>query len=258
MAPTQIHMMPMPRASQGRGFSETAPVSSVGRDGPGNVYVPLTAADWVSLGLVAPGWQWNCQDTATPLAAAIGSITLAAQGAGGHVYQQSVTGWTRKFVGYSAETANARFSTTDTALDAAIGESVAWLIYVSASLASASVRGVLQVSATPNNSIMVTTLAYRQSHNAVNNTMATVPDIATVVPAIWYRNATTDVSGLIMPGDHVTATTHEEAAFAASTTKGLGMNGANSATARYCLAASWKGVDAETIAVPATLTTLGW
>jgi hypothetical protein len=235
---------------------ESEPAYVFTTDGPASVKVPLSAADWTALSLPTPQNQWNCQDASGALAAAIGSVTLAATGAS-VAYQQTVVGWTRRFVGFTAEVANQRFSTTDASLDAAAGESVAWLIYAAVQAGSATPRGVLQASAAPVNNIRVSTTLYQHAHNNTTTNSATAPLLTTVKAMIWYRNATTNVSGLILPGDHTTGT-HEEGAFTATTTKGLGCNGLTSSIARFGLACHWKGANAETIAQVATLTTLGW
>lgn len=68
------------------------------RDGPSNVHVPRNSQDWLSLGLPAPLIQWDCQEDSGDLFSSIGTATLAAGGSG-HLYRQSITGWTRRFVG---------------------------------------------------------------------------------------------------------------------------------------------------------------
>jgi hypothetical protein len=221
-------------------------------DGPGNVKVPLGAADWTLLALPAPLVQWNCQETSGNLASAIGSRVLTATGSN-LVYAATVAGWTRKFVGFSAETLDSRWANTEAALDSAAGESLAWLLYASSQVASASTRFILQIASL--NSIRVNTTSLQHEHNGVVLAAATVPTLGTVKPWLWYRNATTNVSGMILPGDHTT-TTHNESAL--SVTRGIGASGGSCAVCRVGLAAMWKGANAEAIAVPATLTALGW
>ncbi len=247
-----------------RGFSTAASKGTVSAgggitvptDGPTGVYTPLSSADWTQLSLPAPLYQWNCQEASGNLASAIGSLTLTATGTG-HVYAQAVAGWTRTFVGFSTETANARFSTTDASLDAGLGQSVAWLIYASSQVAGTSPRIILQPAAAPNNSVRVTTTVYSQTHAGVVASSAISPALATVVPILWYRNATTNASGMYVGTTHI-AGTHDETAYTATTTKGIGTAGATCAICRVGLAATWLGANAEAIAVAGTLTTLGW
>jgi hypothetical protein len=233
-----------------------APPDSFTRDGPGNVIVPVSAADWIALGKPAPLEQWNCQDASGNLAPAVGALSLIAQGSN-LVYEQVIAGWARRFVGFSAETASARWETLDASLDAAAGQSVAWFYLFAAAPASTGNRLIAQVSQAGVNNLRCTATLYQHTHNAAATNAATAPSLATVLAGIWYRNATTDVSGLILPGDHTTGT-HDESAYTAGTRKCLGNSGATSAVCLFGLAAVWLGADAEAIAVPSTLTDMGW
>lgn len=229
------------------------------RDGPNNVIIPLTSADWtVGLGKPAPLYQWACQEPSGSLASSIGSLALAPTGAN-VVYQQSITNWAMKFVGFSSEASGSRFSTTDASLDAAAGESVAWFFLASAQLASASPRAIIQASQAGVNNFHSRTTLYGHSHNNSlgTNSAVNVPSLSTVIAGIWFRNATTNVSGLILPGETLAAT-HDESAYTANTTKGIGANGLSCAICRVGKLATWKGADAELIAVPGTIAAMGW
>jgi hypothetical protein len=234
---------------------EEPPPETVGTDGPGAVYVPETAADWALLGLPAPLAQWNCQETSGNLAAAIGTPVLTANGT--PLYAQAVAGWTRTFVGTTDATASQRFHTTDAALDVAAGQSVAMLVYMSVGLA-ASTRRLFVVGGDGNGCRIAATTGFLLStHNTTNATGASNLKDSLVRPYIWYRNATTDVSGTMSTLEHLLGT-HSELALT-GVARGLGPASTNTAaTARYGLAAYWVGANAETIAAKATLTTLGW
>lgn len=68
-------------------------------DGPRNWQIPTSSADLVALGETAIENIWLCQDASGNLVRAVGTIDLTASGT--PVYQQSVTGWTRKAIGAS-------------------------------------------------------------------------------------------------------------------------------------------------------------
>ena len=239
-------------------LNPTGQTITVGRDGPGSAYVPVSAGDWAQLSLPTPMVQWGCQESSGNLSSSIGaSTTLTAAGAN-MVYQQSVTGWNRRFVGFSAETANARWSTTSALLDAAAGQSVAWLIYASSQMASSAQRLILTVSVAVQNTIRVSTTGWQHVHNSTAaNANATPVALDNVRALIWYRNAATDTSGLLTPTENHLGT-HDESAFTAGTIKGIGTSGSTTAICRVGLLAVWQGADAETIARASTLTSLGW
>jgi hypothetical protein len=232
--------------------------ASVSTDGPGSVYLPRSAADWVALGLPAPSTQYNCQESSGNLAPAIGTATLTAQGAG-ISYGNTVAGWDCRFTGttYGA-VGTANFHTTDASLDLASGQSGAWLIY--AALIEGASSWLFYVGSHTNGFEVSSGSIPRTVHNSVSTSLSSTTLSAVVRPWLWYRNATTNVSGMLTIEESKTST-HSEAALS-GLKKGFG--GADTAsarapaTARHCLAAFWSGADAETIAAKATLVSLGW
>jgi hypothetical protein len=227
---------------------------SVGTDGPSAVYVPASAADWVELGLPAPLAQWNCQDASGNLTAAVGAIELVPNAS--PLYQQTVSGWTRNFVGTADGTASQRFSTSDASLDAGAGVSMAMLVYMAWDSASAR---RLFIAGGDNNTVrsVASTGVVRSFHNGTGVSSATDLGDTTVRPYIWYRNATSNASGLLLISEALVGT-HDETATSGAI-RGIGAPGANiAATSKVGLMAYWTGADAETIAAKATLTTLGW
>jgi hypothetical protein len=97
-------------------------------DGPDSAYVPETAAHWAQLEIPSPTHLYLCQETSGSLVDQLGGQNATAGGSN-HLYQQSVAAWTRKFVGFSVDTANARWERAARII--ASGESVAMLIYAS-------------------------------------------------------------------------------------------------------------------------------
>lgn len=228
---------------------------TITKDGPSSaIYTPLTSAEWTALSLPAPSHLWLCQEASGNLAATIGTATLTANAT--PVYQQSVTDWTRKAVGTADGTTSQRFQSTQAALDYSAGQSIAWLVYANFT-AGASTRRLFATGADTNGIRLLNTGVPQSVHNNTATSGTTSHSGATVHPWLWYRNATTNASGLMTDLEHIVGT-HDESAFASSS-KGIGAAGTQTAaTARYLLVAFWTGSDAETIAAKATLTALGW
>lgn len=225
---------------------------NVATDGPGAVYVPASGADFTALGLPTPGHLWLCQDTATGAAPTIGTVTLAENAT--PLYQQTVSGWTRKFLGTTEATVSQRFASTSAGLNVSAGQSFAFLVYASVDIATTQRRwlGRALNGIRLNNGDTLATVHGGVSANGVETYTG-----ATVYPWLWYRNATTDASGTMTNLEHVVGT-HDESAISA-VLFAFGPDASNAAaTARYGWAGYWVGADAETIAAKATLTALGW
>jgi hypothetical protein len=235
--------------------------ASVGSDGPANVYVPLLAADWAQLALPAPGYQWNCQDASGDLVAATGSINLVKSGTGPQVYQQSITGWTRKFVGLNSEASSKGWFTTDTSFTPALSQSFAMLAYVATS-ASISDEYFLVMGGSGNG--MKTTSGagptFAYSHYLAGSADTSVYTLnnspTTVRPVMFGRNCATSTKALFTDGFTLGGTF--SAAKLASDTKGIFTHSGNGVYARYGLIAVWMGADAEAVLKKSTLTALGW
>lgn len=223
-------------------------------DGPGRVYLPANAQDWVDLGLVAPAYQWNLQDTSGGPVAAIGAKNLTTANSG-HLYDQAVAGWTAKFLGF-ADGADGSFYSTDAVFDIATDESVCWLAYLGFVTATLG-RTVL----VPGNAIQIecgtaglNTVRGRFGGGATEGTAAYTSQ-NTVRPFLLGRNCSTLAarlftsleqinpvySGITSTGDH-----------------GFGGLGGFAPTMRVCRLAMWRGADAETILAKTTLQTLRW
>jgi PKD repeat protein len=215
----------------------------VGRDGPSNWYVPQTAAQFTALGLAAPDWLYLCQEASGDLAPTIGAISLVAAGTG-HLYQQSVTGWTRKFVGLDGATSGQAWRTTNAALDVGTNESFAMVVY--ASHASTGNRAIFVAQGA--NDLLRATLTtglLRTLHNNVGADGAIDhANIAVAHQLCWYRNCASSASGAVSELEAI-AGTHNGTARAGQV-RGLGPQGATACpSARYGFVAIYKGTNAE-------------
>lgn len=230
--------------------------AEVTTDGPGSVYVPQSTADFTTLGLEPPTYLWLCQEASGNLQSAIGSLALAAVGSG-HLYEQSVANWNRKFLGTN-EASNQGWYTSDAALDLAAGESFAIMAYASTGAATASTRTLIAAKGS-NNCVRIRAGANvpQTIHAGAAAPFASTAlyNIATVHPWVWFRNATANASGTKTDTQEV-AGTHDESAIA-STPSGIGTSGTVSAPARICWLAMWKGAAAEQD-WKAYLQALGW
>jgi hypothetical protein len=232
----------------------------VATDGPNGVFVPVSGADFVTLGLPAPGFLWLCQEASGNLAATIGGITLTATGAAGHLYQQSVSGWTRKFIGTVDGAAEQRWSSgVQAALAFAAGESVAMLVL--AAIATGGVRDIYGVNDGTNGNRwrFLTNGVIQGTHGNLigKSSAASYSDLTRVRALLWYRDATGKRSGTMTDTEHIPAVHYEGAVSGQSTSVGSSRYGTACDT-RTGLVAIWKGADAETIAHKATFTALGW
>jgi uncharacterized repeat protein (TIGR01451 family) len=106
-----------PTASSG---ADTTQVNAVTKDATDGKYYPANATEWTTVmtqaGLATgnPASVWPCQEASGNLADAIGSITLTQTGTG-HLYQQAVTGSTRKAVQTVDGTSGQKWVNTTTA-----------------------------------------------------------------------------------------------------------------------------------------------
>ena len=224
-------------------------------DGPGQIYVPADATDWTELGLATPSFMWPLQEASGNLAPTIGNALGALAPNASPLYQQTVTGWTRKGVATVDNTAGQRFGNINSVLDLAAGQSMAYLVYASVA-AGAATRNFL--GRLTNGNRVLSTGLIGTYHNGVSaSSTGSVHADGAVHPFLWYRNATADTSGTFTDMRH-TPGTHDESAIA-STLWALGAISTNAPpTAQYLWAAMWIGASAESIASKATLTTLRW
>lgn len=228
----------------------------VTRDGPGSVLVPQSTADFIALGLRVPDHLWLCQESSGNLVPTIGSVQLAPNAS--PLYQQTVAGWSRRFVGTAVGTAGQRFFTADAALDLAAGESMAWIIYASLANSGAVTRRFLAAQGDQNGLRVSNTNSVLTIHNNVMATLAgAYNDLAAVHPFVWRRDGAADASGATTDLESV-AGTHSELA-QVGVQRCIGAPGAQMPPdLRVCWSALYMRANAQGIDWAAYLNTLGW
>lgn len=118
-------------------------------DATSNKAAPASSSEWTTLiassgslsAWSAPNSLFLCQEASGNLADSIGSITLTANAT--PLYQQTVSGWTRKAVGTTDATASQRFRSTQVALPDLGTTSMLVLAYVAVENNPVAVRGVI-------------------------------------------------------------------------------------------------------------------
>mgnify|MGYP001561240484 CR=1 FL=1 len=127
----------------------------VTRDATSLVYCPADATEWASfisyhVGIATPDFPnvtvagvYLCQEASGNLTDSIGGVTLTANGT--PLYQQTVSGWTRKGVGFNA-TANQRFTAAATIGPNPTTTSQAWFFDMSSTVAPATTNICISIS----------------------------------------------------------------------------------------------------------------
>ena len=178
-------------------------------DGPGGVYVPTTAAEWAALGIPVPTVCYACQEASGNLVPTIGSVQLAPNGTG-LAYEQSVTGWTRKFVGLAQGNAGARWGSADLSLNRAAGETMCALIYALVAAAGGN-RRLLAVQGTTDADWITSAGLVQSRVNGGSNTNGAVDHrhATTVRPYLWSSDATNNITKTFTDLEEIT-NTHAE------------------------------------------------
>lgn len=221
---------------------------SVPRDGPNSWYRPTSSAHFTALGLNTPDVLQLCQDVSGAMVPTIDSPGAGnwTTNATGHLYQQTVTGWTSKFLGLDgAGAVQQRWSTASAALDLALGESYAMLAYASFTMPTVDTSRLLIMQGTNNAVIpLSTTGRARVRLNSVSGT-GTIDHsgLATVHMFGVFRRADTDVSGLETDLESISVT-HDESAWSAQQ-KGIGSTNTTPVESRFNWVAIWKGTNAQ-------------
>ena len=226
------------------------------KDATSNIFVPASATEWTNLGLTAPDFQWECQDAASPLAAAIGGITLASAGTG-HTYQDTVSGWSRKGIG-TQDNLTQDWASTNAGLPDVASNSVMYLILHRPPASNpAAARKVATVGTSPATSIQVTATGkytFIGGANTANST--TTVTGGGVVPLVLKYNRTGSETKGYTNADKVTVTFS-----GTGTGKQVLLGGSTASASQEFLAVYlWKGANAEMTdaQVKSMLQTLGW
>jgi hypothetical protein len=228
-------------------------------DATSGKYVPSTAAQFTALGISAPVSIHLCQEASGSLADSVGSLTLAATNAPS--YQQAVTGWTRRAVGFTAGTANQRFSA-----GAGVGPnpsttSVMWLVYAAVIGAQGGNRDMFGPNITGSNACKVqstTTPRVRNLINGVTGTGTSDPTATGLQPMVLKYDRTGGAATLYTGQEKIAGT--YSAGVTDGTAKGLGSSGGTVFGGLIAYSAVWSGANAEIndAQAKALLQALGW
>lgn len=247
--------------------TETTVVDLVSIDATSGKRVPASVAEWNSLisyfGLstAAPDSIFLCQEASGDLAdSGTGGITLTANAT--PVYQQTVSGWTRKAVGTTDGTANQRFRSLQAGLPNILTESMLLLGYVAVTNNPAGVRGVMAMGLTSVEMRAVasggTTYLARCTGGGSTTTSATESGTG-VRPCVIGINRTAGSQAFYSDQETLAP------AFGGTQTGELldiggTVGSGNAATSRYLYLAAWFTGDAEmsSAGVKAMLQALGW
>jgi len=240
----------------------------VPQDGPNSVYVPTTEGHFAALGIPAPTDHWGCQDAETALAPSIGARTAAEVGAN-HLYQQSVAGWARKFIGFNQTPSGTDSWRTPSDIGIASGKSIVMLNY--SAIAKPSAEGLfaqaIGINLTGNAlQLRVNTSGHARMFSfGVNGTIAVDHDgIGTVRPFLAVRDGENDATTLHTDLGEVSLT-HDESATGANTYTTVCGTAGTSVVCGVRMGGSWmwRGDDADALiaaglANKTLLEALGW
>lgn len=218
--------------------------NGVPQDGPDNWYVPESEDDFDALGLDTPDYLWLCQEVSGDLAAAIGGPEpLVASIIPPPLYEQVVTGWTRKFVGLDEQFGQ---FFRDAGISIGAGQSFALVCFLSMQ-ASASQKRMFTTSLAHQFGIYMGSDGKLGDYddNTDNPTQGTdVSDLAVVRQVVYSRNSTGSTAEWVSNVDGSKFATYEGAA---CVDPGLGaVSGVSSSgIARVCWFALYLGANAE-------------
>lgn len=217
-------------------------------DATSNKPVPANATEWAdfitakSLTIAVPNYLHLCQEASGDLADSIGSLTLTANGT--PLYQQTVTGWTRKGVKGNATTANQRFLNSSAPNPSTT--SIARLAYISVGTLDTLGREILGNGSSGDVSVQaltvggINTIRYREGSNISDTTNAGYG--ATAFPIMLVVNQTTSAARLFTPLAKVSPTF---GAPSTSTNYFIGAQSGTWADVTVIYECGWQGADAE-------------
>lgn len=247
-------------AALSNGVSRTGSHSGLSTDGPQQVYAPFTSQEWAAIGLPAPLVQWGCQDSSGNLVSSTGTEDLEPAGSS-LLYGQSITGWSRKFVGTTGLSGQ-HWHSTSSLFSANLNQAWAWLIYASTANAVGTSLALVTQGTTGWALQIGTTGRIRTVFDGSGQTDTSGPahsDINTVRPYIFFRKSNTATNMGVLTDIRSLPTQGSSASDAiTNTSSGFGPISGTSLSARLGLAAFWKGSDADIISDRSTLVTLRW
>lgn len=235
-------------------------MAGVTQDATSLIYVPSTAGDWTqtmsAAGIASgnPSDWWLCQEASGNLASGGVGVTLTANGT--PLYQQTVTGWTRKGVGLAAG-ANQRFTA-----GAGVGPSPAttsqlwiWYMSITATPGVTAIAASISDGATNYRCAVNTTPRVQSLIGGVTGTGASDPTSAGIMPVVMLYDRTNSVATVFTGQDKITNT------YTAGVVDGRkGIGGATAITGQVVFGALFQGSSAELSAaqIKTLLVTLAW
>lgn len=241
---------------------QTTSVLLVSKDATSGIRCPASGTEWTNLmtlaGLVSgnPGSLWLMQEASGSLADSIGSVTLSQLGTG-HLYAQSVTGWSRKAATCVDGTANQRWGNSTTAPDPSL-TSVLYLAWIRmpASSAPAATRDIM---GGPNNlEVKLTTTPRLQAVDTTNTGTAVNSPVGATRPVLLKLDRTNSACTMYTDQEKVTVT------YAAGVSAGalvhFGGQSTGAADVGYLYGCEFSGSNAEIsdANVKTLLQTAGW
>lgn len=256
----------------GIGADEIAPqgpgMTGVSRDATSGVYVPTSSSEWstalASAGLVSggPSSLYLCQEASGNAADSIGAIAMTA--AGSPLYQQAVTGWTRKAFGFNGG-ASQKFSVAAGTGPNPSSTSVAYLLYANVTATPASIMGLAAIaSAAAPVAVQVNTTPRLRTMNPGTATTAGAsnPTATGLQPMLLKYDRTNSTLVLYTGQEKIVGTYTSGAVDSAKGLGGLASGGAGGSafTGQVAYWAVFSGAAAELsdANAKALLQTLGW
>lgn len=225
-------------------------VVPAGRDGPDNVLVPDCPEQWplVAAGIPQPDYLFPCQETSGNLVDVCNSPGGVLTAAANVLYNQSVAGWSRKFVGVSTEATGSGFHAPVSSLWNIGNQSLFRLIYVAIIASNGPTRCVMLQGGANGVHVQAPT-AGQLANFCTTSTVGTFVYenvTATVYPVVQiYDRRGVGLSRLNTNKEQVTGTW----ANFSDNNKGIGSPvGLAAPVLRLCLDVTWVGTDAETMA----------
>ncbi len=222
----------------------------VNRDGPDNWYVPLSAANYTTLGLAPPDYMWLCGEASGNLASTIGSLSLTKNGSS-ETYRNAVPGWSRLFLGLSGVNGSG-WRTASALLDLSLNQSFAMFALAGNEPQTTGTRSLaLMAGTTPEQFSFTSSAPSSVARVAINGTnQSGVVDYGpggmnNIHQCLLYRNCAAGVAGAETDRESIK---HAQMSTAARTGQIKGIATTSSGTVPVCrigYLAYWLGVNAE-------------
>lgn len=235
------------------------PLAGVTRDATSGKYYPASAAEWAIVLSVAgitsggPHSVWLCQEASGSLVDVVNGVNMAQSGTG-HLYQQSLTGHTRKAVKTVDGTVGQKWINSTTAANPNTTDTLELGVFEFPGVAPAAVRDVLAIASASD--IRLSTTGKVRAVFGATNDLATSA-LGLVMPVVMQVNNTGASSCAFTDRDKLIDT---YALPASGTVIAVGGHTAAAASVGCTYLAQFRGAAARwtTAQTKAVLQTLGW